>query len=151
MIAERCESERSIAKQFDVTSAAIHRHKGHVQEAITKAVRRSEAKTGDRLLSKWEERLDQAWSAARHGYERAGTDPEQWSHGAKFIMAAAKLIETGLRVDGIITGGEGKSTVINVDQVVVLPMGSQVPSPIRTIDVSPEQDSSSTESIESIT
>jgi hypothetical protein len=47
-------SERSIAKQFRVTSAAIHRHKIHVAESLERASEKREVSIGESILDRLE-------------------------------------------------------------------------------------------------
>ena len=119
---------RTIADQCPgLSRSAILRHEQHLSAAVRKAgVKRLEHR--ERVSqSRWVERLEEAYESACQGIARAEVDPENWHQGARFLSVAAKLIEAGLKVDGVIDGGREMVTV-NADQVLILPLpGSSRP------------------------
>ncbi len=122
-------SIRDVSLQFGLTPASVHRHKqNHVTASIRKALAREDEAAlerthqhQDKLASRWMERLESTYERTVDGAERAAGDDKLWSQGAKFLAVAAKLIDTGLRADGVIGVRDG-GPVTNIGQVVVIPM-----------------------------
>ncbi len=75
----------------------------------------------EQVSSKWTERLEQAYESAERGVVTANGDPKQWPAGARFLAVMAKLIETGLEVDGVIGPAAVGVTTTTCEQVLVLP------------------------------
>jgi transposase-like protein len=133
MLARGTLSLRAIANQFGVGRNALARHQEtHLIKAVQRQVRRQQEREEEELGSVWRERLHETYEAARRGAERAETDRDQWASGARFLAVVAKVVETGLKADGVI---EGASTMpkVNVEQVIVLPMGRPQVAELPTV------------------
>lgn len=125
---------REIAGEYGLSQSALDRHRDHVVAAVKRTVERREIERDRAIASVWRERLEGAYGATQHGIEIAFQDPKQWPAGAKFIMAAAKLIETGLRVDGVI-GENAQSTVTTTtEQVLILPTKRSIETTCEEIE-----------------
>lgn len=131
-------SERSLAEQFGVSATAVHRHKEHVVASVRRTIERREVERDRAIASVWRERLEQTYGQAERGMERAASEDRGWAVGAKFIMAAAKLIETGLRVDGVIGENASSTVTTTCEQVLVLPRKSDASASIETAYELPE-------------
>ena len=122
MLARGTLSLRATADRFGVGRNALTRH---YEQHLLKAVQRQIVKRQDReeasTAQVWQERLNSTYAAAHRGVERAEGDPEQWHAGARFLAVAAKLIETGLKAEGVIEGGRTQVQV-NTDQVIIMPL-----------------------------
>lgn len=121
LIGAGTESERSMAEQFGVSSAAIHRHKEHVVATVRRTVERRRIERDEQVTSKWTERLERSYGLAEAGAEFAAGDPKQWPQGARFLAVMSKLIETGLEVDGVIGPAAVNAVTTTTEQVLILP------------------------------
>lgn len=127
LIAAGSESERSMAQQFGVSSAAIHRHKDHVVATVRRSVERRVVERDEQTASVWRERLEGAYGLAERSAQiAAGSTGQDWASGARFLQVMAKLIETGLEVDGVIGPAALQTTTTTVEQVLILPQKPQV-------------------------
>lgn len=113
---------RDIAAQFELSPAAIQRHKTHVVATVRRTIERKRVEREEQTTSVWKERLEEAYAQGQRGMERAALDPKQWPAGARFLAVVSKLIETGLAVDGVIGPNQPTTTTTDVVQVLVLPM-----------------------------
>ncbi len=105
--------------------SALDRHRSHIVATVRKRVERREVERAVSIVSKWGERLEQAYGSAERGVETASNDPKQWPAGARYLAVMAKLIETGLQVDGVIgPNAIGNTTTTTFEQVLMLPQVS---------------------------
>lgn len=121
MLASGTGTLREIAGQYGLSTTALHRHKEHIIAAVRRTVEKRTQGRAERTTSAWEERLQGAYESAQRGVERAETDETQWTQGARFLAVMAKLIETGLEMDGVIGTRGITTTTTTVEQVLVLP------------------------------
>ncbi len=114
-------SLRDISKEFGVHRSSIGRHQDHVVQAVKRTIERRTVEREEAIASKWKERLETSYESAERGVVTAAGDPKQWPAGARFLAVMAKLIETGLQVDGVIGPTAVGSTVTTTEHVLVLP------------------------------
>lgn len=133
-------SERSLAEQFGLSATAVHRHKEHVVATVRRTIQRREVERGEQIASKWVERLESAYGLAEAGTRAAAQDEKNWPAGARFLGVMAKLIETGLEVDGAIGPNASATVTTTVEQVLVLPRAR--PSPAISTTCEPMDDES---------
>lgn len=122
MLADSSVSVRHVSAQFGMASSSVQRHKTMhlVGSALKRAVSVRTAEHRQEIESKWIRRLDDAYQATVEGNKRALTDEKQWPSGARYLAVAAKLIDSGLRADGVI-GANDSGPVTHIGQVIVMP------------------------------
>lgn len=101
-------SERSIAKQYDVTAAAVHRHKenGHIQKRIAKAKAIKEVAQADTLLDQVKSLSERALSILS---QAEGTGDLRTACSA--IREVRATLELLLKVSGELKGDQ---PVVNI-------------------------------------
>jgi hypothetical protein len=109
-----------------------------VAREVVAAVRRDQERERERLESVWVGRLHKTYADSVSAYDRAMSQEDGIDAAAKFLMVQARLCDTGLRADGVLSGGGESRTTIHVEQVVLLPQPERPTS--RVIDVTETKD-----------
>ncbi len=124
-------SLRDISQEYGVHRSSIARHQDHVVQAVKRTIERRTVEREEAIASKWKTRLESSYEHAERGVETARLDPRQWPAGARFLAVMAKLIDTGLQVDGVIGPNAASTTTTIMESVLVLP---QIPLASATIE-----------------
>lgn len=120
MLSRGTVSRREIARQFGLNRGAMERHHAsHVLRDVERAVVRENEKHQEEMRSVWEERLHDTYARAVEA-------------GPKYLMVQSRLIDTGLRADGVIGEAPGNRSTVNIGHVIVMPSPKQL-SPIESV------------------
>ena len=145
---------RDIAKKHGLAKSSVIRHAvNHLQaqaktgvdavaSEVVKAVREQREREQGVVARLWERRLNDTYETVKQGMDRAASDPERWTHVAKFGMAANSIIEVGMRACGTLAGGQDGHVTVNVEQLIVLPTPQSPQKRLEvtnTIDVKPTE------------
>lgn len=134
------EAERSIAKQFNLSPAAVHRHiaNGHIPAKLTKALARAEAREADEFLDSVRSAMAKGAQGAANGLARAGEIDAETAYRSVPAFLAQQLRAAELL--GNATGrlnAPAAAGATNVYLSVVLPRGVEAAAvrQVEAIDV----------------
>ena len=124
MVAKGGVSIREIAKRFDISAASLFRHaENHILKHVQKTALRRESEHIETVGEIWKTRLDDTYQRTVRGSDAAPDDP-------RWMAPMAKVVETGLRASGIISGGTEVTVNAASGSMVVLPyMRPELPAP----------------------
>lgn len=125
---------RELAGEYSLSMSALDRHRSHIVASVKRTVERRRVEREEQAASKWTERLEQAYGLAEGGTRAAAQDEKNWPAGARFLAVMAKLIETGLEVDGVIGPAAINAITTTTEQVLILPTKHSIETTCEQIE-----------------